>query len=149
LLGGSANDAAVGLALDTQGNAYVTGYANSTDFSTTSGVFQAANKAASSNGSNAFVSKFALATEANQTAYPTVVPSNIPTSITGSATLSVDCVDNQFSFSLFVSVNAGSFGPPPTGSLYVADDEQGQLNPIVVSGSWGGRILLRYKLHLH
>ncbi|MFH1319427.1 MAG: SBBP repeat-containing protein, partial [Bacteroidota bacterium] len=39
-LGGSANDAGVGLVLDAYGNAYVTGNTSSTDFDTTAGAFQ-------------------------------------------------------------------------------------------------------------
>jgi hypothetical protein len=69
LLGGSLNDGVTGLALDTAGNVYLTGQANSTDFPVTSGTFQTKNKAAAKPGSNAFVSKFSLVSGTNQTAY--------------------------------------------------------------------------------
>ncbi len=39
-LGGSANDAAIGIAVDSAGSAYVTGLTDSTNFPTTSGAFQ-------------------------------------------------------------------------------------------------------------
>jgi Ca2+-binding RTX toxin-like protein len=52
-LGGSAIDEGTGIALDSSGNAYVTGVGNSTDFPTTAGVFDT-----TANGSyDAFVSK--------------------------------------------------------------------------------------------
>ena len=61
-LGGSGNargagDEANGLAVDGSGNAYITGYANSTDFPVTPGAFQTTNNAAAMSGSNAFLTK--------------------------------------------------------------------------------------------
>lgn len=57
-------DAATALAIDSSGNAYVTGYAHSADFPITAGAFQTTNKAATTSGLdssipgyNAFVSK--------------------------------------------------------------------------------------------
>jgi hypothetical protein len=55
-LGGSGDDSAQGIAVDTAGNAYVTGSAQSRDFPTTPGAFQTTNHA-SSEFSNAFVTK--------------------------------------------------------------------------------------------
>src|SRR5438445_533450 len=52
-LGGSGSDASSGIAVDTQGNAYVTGVTRSSDFPTTTGAFQIA----SSGGEDAFVTK--------------------------------------------------------------------------------------------
>jgi uncharacterized protein (TIGR03437 family) len=52
-----AGDIAYGLALDAAANVYVAGATSSADFPATQGAFQATNKAAASNGSNAFVAK--------------------------------------------------------------------------------------------
>jgi hypothetical protein len=52
---GSVGDAASGIALDSAGNAYVTGYTSSTDFPTTSGAFQ---RAYGGGSEDAFVAKF-------------------------------------------------------------------------------------------
>ncbi|HEY6343698.1 MAG TPA: SBBP repeat-containing protein [Bryobacteraceae bacterium] len=61
-------DAATALAVDGSGNAYVTGYAHSADFSVTAGAFQTTNKAATTAGGdssipgyNAFISKISPA----------------------------------------------------------------------------------------
>jgi hypothetical protein len=56
-LGGSSADEATGLAVDSSGNAYVTGYANSSNFPTTPGVVQSTNKSAAIYGWNEFVTK--------------------------------------------------------------------------------------------
>jgi len=53
-LGGSGREAGLGIALDTRGNAYVTGYTSSTNFPTTAGAFQAT-FGGGSYSSNAFV----------------------------------------------------------------------------------------------
>jgi hypothetical protein len=50
-------DAGQAIAVDTSGNAYVTGYTGSSDFPVTAGAFQVANKAAALSGRNAFVTK--------------------------------------------------------------------------------------------
>ena len=57
-LGGSGGDSGHGIAVDSSGDAYVTGQTFSTDFPTTSGVFQTSNNGTSQSASNAFVSKF-------------------------------------------------------------------------------------------
>jgi Beta-propeller repeat len=55
-LGGNSSDATEGIAVDGSGNAYVTGFANSSNFPTTSGAFQTSH--ASDNGyQDAFVTK--------------------------------------------------------------------------------------------
>jgi hypothetical protein len=63
LLGGSGSDAAAAIALDSAGNAYVTGNTGGTSFPTTTGAFQTQNKATANNSTNAFVSKLALSGE--------------------------------------------------------------------------------------
>lgn len=68
LLGGSMNDAALAIAIDPGKNVYLTGYAYSSDFPTT----QPSGNPNGFNGASGFVSKFALASEANQTTYPAV-----------------------------------------------------------------------------
>ena len=50
-------DQASAIAVDGSGNAYVTGFAYSTDFPTTTGAFQKTNNAGSTGNSNAFVTK--------------------------------------------------------------------------------------------
>jgi len=52
-LGGGNLDRATGIALDSSGNAYLTGYTSSTDFPTTSGAYQTSNNGSS----NAFLAK--------------------------------------------------------------------------------------------
>jgi Beta-propeller repeat/FG-GAP-like repeat len=53
-LGGNNQDLGQGIAVDAAGNAYVTGYTNSTDFPTTAGAYQAVN---AGGASDAFVTK--------------------------------------------------------------------------------------------
>jgi hypothetical protein len=83
------------------------------------------------------VSKFALAAEANQTSYPNVVSPNIATAISGGGEIDVYCDQNEFTMILIVNLNTDSFGPPPTGTLGIYNDEQGLLDPVPVVGSWG------------
>jgi hypothetical protein len=61
-LGGSGDDSGNGIAVDTLGNAYLTGDTGSTNFPTTSGAFRSANTSTSSTTSDAFVAKFDFAT---------------------------------------------------------------------------------------
>jgi len=53
----SVQDQATGIAVDGSGNAYVAGFAYSTDFPTTNGAFQTVNNAGSTGNSNAFVTR--------------------------------------------------------------------------------------------
>jgi len=55
-LGGNQDDEAFGIAVDNNGNAYVTGFASSPNFPTTGGAFQPT-FSAKNNGTNAFVTK--------------------------------------------------------------------------------------------
>jgi len=56
-LGGSNGDAASAIAVDSEGNAYVTGYTGSTNFPVTRGAFQTSNKLLQIDGGLPFVSK--------------------------------------------------------------------------------------------
>ena len=56
-LGGHGNDSGAGIAVDSAGNAYVTGRTTSADFPTTAGAFQLANNGGSLSNGNAFVTK--------------------------------------------------------------------------------------------
>ncbi len=56
-LGGSGSDEGNGIAVDSSGNAYVTGITASTNFPTTGGAFQTVNNAAAFGNVNAFVTK--------------------------------------------------------------------------------------------
>jgi len=56
-LGGSTNDLAYGIAVDSSGNAYVTGATYSTNFPVTGGAFQTGNKSKAFQASNAFITK--------------------------------------------------------------------------------------------
>ena len=141
LIGGASNDAAIALALDAAGNAYLTGVANSTNFPTTSGIIQPAKGAAGV--SNAFVSKFALAKETNQTTYPPN-PSNVATTITSSGQITLFCDPNMppndgFTLTVNVNLNTDPSGPPPTGIISFTDDFNYYFGVSYgVSASWGG-----------
>jgi hypothetical protein len=115
LVGGSSVDGATALALDGAGNAYVTGYAASTDFPTTSGVFQTANKA-TNGGGNAFVSKLALGSAAHQVTYPAPAVA-VPTTITV-VSAQVACEPGWPGYDVFVTFNviAGNGGTPISGT---------------------------------
>ncbi|MFB3895544.1 MAG: SBBP repeat-containing protein [bacterium] len=56
-LGGSDGDSGVDIAVDTSGNAYLTGFTKSTDFPTTTGAFDTACNQNNSDASDSFVSK--------------------------------------------------------------------------------------------
>ena len=87
-LGGSSNDFASGLAVDSFGNAYLTGQTTSTDFPTTNGVFQ---PNFGGGAGNAFVARIVTSPKLSPTssATPTVTPSassTAPPSATSTST---------------------------------------------------------------
>ena len=140
LLGGSATDGAVALALDSGGDAFVTGIAESSDFPTSSGAFQTTLPA--STASNAFVSKFALGSEANQTTYPAPPTGLIPTSMT-IVSQTYLCSVNDPGYIVFVTVSLntqGVTGPPPTGLIWLTAAVVSGGNPVY--GTWGGSTLV-------
>lgn len=78
------SDQGNGIAIDSSGLVYVTGFAVSTDFPTTAGAFQTSNHAASG-GNNAFVTKFNLGSS-SPTATATATSSATPTATSTSGT---------------------------------------------------------------
>jgi type IV secretory pathway protease TraF len=138
LLGGSFIDEVNAIALDAAGNAYLTGAAFSPDFPTAGPAFQTENKAASVLGSNAFVSKFALASEVNQTAYPSL-PVGLQASLPAPSTWSYNC---QYSDVFLVSISGAVYPPSvnspiPTGTLagWLSDGSPYDTQPILVGTS--------------
>jgi len=57
-VGGSGNDSALALALDSSGNVYVAGYTDSSDYPTTPGAYDRTYNSGDYMGGNAFISKF-------------------------------------------------------------------------------------------
>jgi len=123
LLGGSESDGATALALDDAGSVYLTGFADSADFPVSSGAYQTSSKASAGAAGNAFVSKFALASEGNQTSYPSI--GLFPTTTTTSCGIYVDTCDDGTGFGRYDVCFTGSMtpnianGPTPTGALEV------------------------------
>ena len=81
-LGGSNYDQGNGIAVDSSGNAYVTGYTASSDFPTVSPI-QATNKGVADNGENAFVAK--LSADGSQLVYSTYLGGSVSDDATGIA----------------------------------------------------------------
>jgi hypothetical protein len=77
-LGGTASDQAAGIAVDSSGNAYVTGQAFSTDFPTLN-AFQSVNNAAASGLSNAFMTELSPAIGPSPTASATATSTKTAT----------------------------------------------------------------------
>jgi sugar lactone lactonase YvrE len=139
LLGGNNSDGAMAVAVDGSGNAYLTGFADSTDFPTTKGAVQTVNNAAAAKAGNAFVAKFALAGETNQTGYPNAL-SKVPTSITTDSA-EIVCEPQSCNLSAYFTLNSKTPGPPPSGTITIPlayDIEQGLPDAVGVSGTWTG-----------
>jgi hypothetical protein len=83
------------LALDSAGNVYATGGAE-TGFPTTSGAYQTVNNAASQPSTNAFITKLALASEVNQTSYPPPLYNPTPVDTSTSVSIFQYDVDNAY-----------------------------------------------------
>lgn len=121
LLGGGTGAGA--LALDASGNVYLTGIAFAADLPTSSGAFQTTNHAIASQLSNAFVTKFALAAETNDTTYPTRTSFPISTTIgTDGAITNVQCgaaPDGGSLYDIFFewALQANAPGPLMTGTV--------------------------------
>jgi hypothetical protein len=138
LVGGDSNDSAIALAIDSARSVYLTGYAYSNNFPTTSGAFQTASNGVGG-ADNVFVSKFALVAEDNQTAYPSPPTGPIPTSMTIVSEV-IQCQPPSPGYELTVTVSlntSGVTGPPPTGTIEFNSgaivNENGFFN-----GAWGG-----------
>jgi hypothetical protein len=101
----------------------------------TAGTMPKANNTASISGSNAFISKFALAAEANQTLYAGISSVGLPTSLS----INYEMMAPGLSWALFVSVtlNSATPGPPPTGTVTFVNFGYGIAN-VPVSGSSTG-----------
>jgi hypothetical protein len=135
LLGGSSGDSASGLALDSAGNAYIVGAANSTDFPTTTGAFQTVNQAAAVQGNNATVTKFALASEANTTTYP-AFPTDLGTYIViNSAVVTLSCL-GDWNMSVDANAYSNQLGPPLNGTLSMSGPFD-YSDTAAIQGSWG------------
>ena len=84
-LGGTGGDGGQGIAVDTAGNAYVTGQTDSTDFPTTPGAFQTT---FGGGYSDAFVAKFAFEVQTTTALTTSASPSTYGQSVTFTATIS-------------------------------------------------------------
>jgi hypothetical protein len=86
-----------------------------------------ANNTASISGSNAFVSKFKLAAEANQTSYPILTVGITSTVIANVGPISLGCDpvaegSDSWNMPVFLELFAAGPGPTPTGNIYFWDD---------------------------
>ncbi len=116
-MGGSMNDQANAIALDSSDNIYITGETGSTDFPTTSGVYMTALKASDY---NAFVAKFAFApTVPAPTLTPTAMASLSPTnSITSTFTPTATQTPTKSLTPTFSYTSTPTFSPTVTTAAF-------------------------------
>ncbi len=138
---GSDNDAATGVAVDSANEAIVVGFTNSPDFPITPNAFQTTNNAASTNGSNIFITKFNAAgtgliystflggSIGTQTDVSTGGPA-VATDSTGAAYVTGDTFDTDFP----VSINAAQQTKSYT-------DQLGLSNAIVAKFDTSGNMI--------
>jgi Beta-propeller repeat/Abnormal spindle-like microcephaly-assoc'd, ASPM-SPD-2-Hydin len=123
-LGGSSNDQGSGIAVDSSGNAYVTGATSSTDFPTTTGAFQTACGGGCSPYPDAFVAKlspspFVMLSPSslnfgNQNVGTSSTPQNITLTNSGNAVLNIGSIVTSGDFSQTNTCPVG--GGLPAGS---------------------------------
>ncbi len=130
-LGGSSGDGIEGLAIDSFGNPYLTGFTQSSDFPSTTGVFQP-NLAGA--GGNAFVARIVASPKLSPTltptvtGTPTVTPTVVPITPTATATPSATItrtalptrVPPTSTASIAVTPIASPFSPPTSTATQTA-----------------------------
>jgi len=116
-LGGSGNDEAFGVAVDAGGNAYVTGFTESSDFPTTAGAFRTT---IAIGGHDGFVAKL------NATGSGLVYSTYFGAFGTQGSSIAVDASGSAyvagFTVSSTLPVTAGAIMPPRTSSAQQIDD---------------------------
>jgi hypothetical protein len=117
-LGGSVADYAYAIALDSSGNAYATGRAESSDFPVTTGAFQATNKAPQAG--NAFITKFNLGSSLSLAATPTFSPAAGTYSSTQSVVIS-DATPNATIYYTTDDTTPTTSSPQYGGSIAITD----------------------------
>jgi hypothetical protein len=143
MLGGSTNEGANALALDKEGNVYLTGATSSANFPVTEDAFQKVNNDTTAGGSNAFISKFTLQRKDDQTGYSLVQNGLVPTTITVTGT-SITCNPYYFSFTINFNVTANVNAPPPYGAVVTLTSSDFIYYPTsitqIASGGWGSSL---------
>jgi hypothetical protein len=138
-LGGGGGDIGYGIAVDSAGNAYATGFTNSTNFPTTPGAFQT-----SSAGNTAFVAKLNPAGSA--LVYSTYLggggPCPAPTCSDGGRGIAVDSLGNAY-----VTGNTYSTSFPTTPGAFQATSPGGN-NAFVTKLNPAGSAPLLYSTYL-
>lgn len=123
-LGGGATDAGQGIAIDSAGNAYLTGYTQSSNFPATAGAWQTT----SGGAQDAFVAKFqiGLTTPIDIDPAPNVVAEGAPSgTYVGLTAFSSDSAGGAVRYSLAADSSGGGFQiDPVSGRVTVADGSQ-------------------------